>query len=125
MIEIYDEQIARFRESTVCLLHALRFRVHLVGYSHLLMLIPCYALDNTLSLTKELYPYAANRLGYASWSPIEHAVRVSILDAWSRRDPGLWDRYFPGQKKPPSNKHFLATLAELIKNPPPGSGRGM
>jgi len=119
MVTTFEDQIFALREVTSRILHVLRFGVHRLGYKQLLLLIPCYALDNTQSLSKELYPYAADYFGYSSWQPVEHAVRVAILDAWERRDPEVWDTFFPGMKKPPSNKQFIATIAEQIKNTPP------
>ena len=120
----FEEQICIFREDTCRMLHELRIGIHRNGYKQLVILIPCYALDNTQSLSKELYPYVADHFGYASWYPVEHAVRIAILDAWERREPEVWEKYFPGLKKPPSNKQFIATLAERLKNSPPGNGRG-
>lgn len=120
MIVTIEEEIIILRQVTGRILRELRFGVHRRGYKQLLLLVPCYALDNEQSMSKELYPYAADYFGYAAWQPVEHAVRVAILDAWEQRDPALWEQYFPGLRKPPSNKRFIATLAERIKNTPPG-----
>ena len=115
----FEEQITLRREDTCAMLRELQIGIHRNGYRQLLILVPCYALDENQSLTKELYPYAAGCFGYASWQPVEHAVRLVILDAWERRDKAVWEKYFPGMKKPPSNKKFIATLAERLKNTPP------
>lgn len=119
-----EEQIDLYRDNTCGLLQALQVGIHRVGYRHLVILIPCYAMDAEQSLTKELYPYAAARFGYSAWQPVERAVRVAIQDAWARGDPAVWEKYFPGAKKPPSNKRFIATLAERLKKTPPDDGRG-
>lgn len=119
MIATYEEQIHNLQDITGRILHELHFGAHRLGYKHLLLLIPCYALDSNQSLTKELYPYAADYFGHSSWQPVEHAVRVAILDAWERRAPEVWEKYFPGMKKAPSNKQFIATIAEQLKNTPP------
>ena len=119
MITTTEEQIIILREITSKILHELRFGVHRLGYKQLLLLIPRYALDSSQSLSKELYPYAADYFGYFSWQPIEHSVRVAILDAWERRNPEVWEKYFPDIKKPPSNKQFISTIAEQLKNTPP------
>lgn len=110
-----EEQITIQREPTCQMLHVLNFAIHRLGYKQLVLLVPCYALDPTQSLSKELYPYVAKYFGYISWQPVEHAVRVAILDAWERRNPEVWMQYFPGMQKPPSNKQFIATLAERLK----------
>ena len=122
MITAKEEDM--LHERTYQALRELRVGVHRVGYQALLVLIPGYLLDSGQSLSKELYPYAAKHFGYASWQPVEHAVRVAILDAWARRDPAVWEKYFPGQAKAPTNKQFIAAVAERIKNAPPGDGRG-
>ena len=120
VVRIYEEEIEILRENTRDILHELRFGIHRLGYKQLLVLIPRYALDNSQSLSKELYPYVAKQFGYVSCQSVEHAVRVAVLDAWKRRDPEVWGPYFPGAKKVPSNKLFLATIAERIKRAPPG-----
>lgn len=123
MITIED-QIRLWREDTCRMLHELQVGVHRNGYRQLVIIIPRFALDESQSLTKEVYPYAADYFGYTSWQPVEHAVRIAILDAWKRCDPAVWEQYFPGMKKPPSNKQFIATLAERLKKTPPENGRG-
>ena len=119
MITTSEADNRLFQEALLRILHELRFGVHRFGYQQLLLLIPRYGLDSRQSLSKELYPYAARRFGYSTWQPVEHAVRVAILDAWAHREPEVWEKYFPGMKKPPSNKRFIATIAEWIKNAPP------
>ena len=118
-----EEQTGIYQEITRRILRELRVGIHRIGYQMLIVLIPCYAFDATQSLTKELYPFAARQIGYYSWQPVEHAVRVAIQDAWEKREPDVWEKYFPGMKKPPSNKQFIAAIAEQIKNPPPETRR--
>lgn len=119
MILTPEEQISALYESTAQMLHELQITIRRLGYKQLTIAIPCFALDDRQSLTKELYPYVANYFGYSNWCPVEHAIREIILDAWERRDPEVWEKYFYGMKKPPSNKQFIATLAERLKNTPP------
>ena len=120
MLTLSKEHALRLQTDTGRMLHKLRFGIHRLGYQQLLLLIPCYAQDCSLSLSKELYPYAAGCFGCSSWQAVEHTVRAAILDAWERRDAETWEKYFPGMKRPPSNKQFIATMAELLKNAPPG-----
>lgn len=119
MITQTETAMIALQQNTITHLHKLHISIHRVGYKQLQFLVPLYALDSDQSLTKELYPYAAKHFGYISWQPVEHAIRSAILDAWKRRNPDVWEIYFPGTKKAPSNKQFIATLAELIKNTPP------
>jgi len=37
-----------------------------------------------------------------------------IVEAWARRDVSVWAQYFPDQEKAPTNKRFLAVLAEKL-----------
>ena len=120
MASTYEEEMESLQENTYCILHELRLGIHRLGYRQLLILIPRYALDSSQSLSKELYPYVAELFGYVTWHPVEHASRDVILDAWERRDPEVWEKYFPGATKAPSNKQFIATIAEHIKKAPPG-----
>lgn len=111
--------------SACTLLHELDFPVHRLGYSHLILAITRYAKGDMPSLTKELYPYVARRLGYHDWHAIERTIRYSITNAWANGDPQVWAVYFPRSKRAPSNKQLIATLAEQVQqNTPPESGRG-
>jgi hypothetical protein len=49
------------------------------------------------------------------WRAVEFAIRKTILSAWENRDPEKWEVYFPGITKAPTNKQFVATLAQRIK----------
>lgn len=89
--------------------------VHRMGYGQLCLAVPRYAEDLTQCLTKDTYPYVARQLGCTDGRAVEHAIRMAILDAWDRRDPAVWDSYFPCGEKPPSNKQFIATLAAFLQ----------
>lgn len=111
--------------SACTLLHDLAFPAHRLGYSHLILAITYYAQGNMPSLTKELYPYLARRLGYRDWHAIERTIRYTIKDVWAHRDPQAWAVYFPCCQQAPTNKLLIATLAEhLRQNTPPENGRG-
>lgn len=97
------------------MLHELRLPVHRLGYKQLCIGIPRFALDDTQSLSKELYPYLAARFGSSDWRTAESAIRDVILSAWANRDPAVWDTYFSDLAKAPSNKQFIAALAERLQ----------
>ena len=118
-----EDRMITLSDRALQILHELRFGAHRLGYRHLLFLIPIYALDHSQSLTKELYPRAARHFGYSSWRPVERAVRTAILAAWQQQDRAIWDQYFPGTAAPPSNKQFIAAVAEEIKMNTPGRNR--
>lgn len=106
---------------TIMMLHELGVPAHRIGYKQLCAAIPCYARDDTQSLTKELYPSIARRFGYPNCGPVEHAIRLAILDGWERGRREVWEGYFPCALRPPSNKLFIATLAERLKQIDPQS----
>lgn len=110
-----EDQILSLYGPTAEMLHELGLSIHRLGYKQLCVAIPCFAINDEQSLTKELYPYIAKQFGYEDWHAVEHAMRFVILSAWENRDPDVWEKYFPNAKKPPSNKCFIATLAERLK----------
>lgn len=99
------------------ILHELGIPVHRVGYKHLSMAIQLYAQNDSQSLTKELYPRIADAFGYSEWHPVEHGIRLALLQAWDNRMPRTWERYFPCSRKCPSNKQFIATIVEFLSTP--------
>ena len=103
------------REQTVQLLQELRIPVHRIGYKQLAMGIPQYRAQNMQSLSKELYPWLARQFGRVSPEAVEHATREVIHQGWAHRNPEIWDHYFPGAIRVPTNKQFIATLAEHIR----------
>ena len=112
-------------DTMILILLELGIPLHRVGYKQLCIAIPAFAANDTQTLSKELYPLVAAKLGYGDWRAVEHSIRDAIVYAWKRRDPAAWAKYFPSRRKPPSNKLFIATVATHIqqKNPLPG-GRG-
>ena len=89
--------------------------VHLSGYRCLYVAIPTFAQDISQSMCNELYPTVAKELGYMDWRAVEFAIRRTILSAWRHGDPKNWEKYFPGITKTPTNKQFIANLAQRIK----------
>lgn len=96
-------------------LRILGFRTHLDGYRQLCVAVPVFAQTPRMLLSKELYPLVAQWFRLPDCRAVEHSIRSAIADAWARRDPAVWDKYFPGSHKPPNNKAFLCRLAELLE----------
>lgn len=103
------------REQTARMMQELRIPVHRIGYRELALGIPHYREQNMQSLSKELYPWLGRQFGNITTEAVEHAIREAIHRGWENRDPAIWETYFPGTVKPPSNKQFIATLAERIR----------
>lgn len=95
-------------------LHRMGIPVHRVGYKYLALAILGFLEDDGQSLTKNIYPEIALRFGYSDWRPVEHAIRLAILSGWENRLPGVWEQYFPGSRRCPSNKQFIATIAAFL-----------
>lgn len=104
----------RISPAAVQLLLELGIPAHRVGYEQLCVALPHFARDKQQCLSTELYPFVAERLRYSDWRAVEHAIREVIACGWKHRDPAVWSRYFPGFRRAPSNKRFIATLAEYI-----------
>lgn len=115
MITTKEDQIFALRNPTIAMLHELNISIHRLGYKSLSIAVPCYAVDDMQSLTKETYPYVAHCFGCTDWHSVERSIRTVILTAWDHRDPEIWNQYFPNQIKAPSNKQFIAVLAERLK----------
>lgn len=112
---LIDPSLADQQREIVSMLHELNIAVHRTGYKQLTIAILRYAQDDAQSLTKEVYPFVAKRLRYSDWRAVEHAIRICILHGWLHRTPEVWDKYFPGLRKAPSNKLFIATLADQLQ----------
>lgn len=102
------------RPSLPQLLSQLTIPAHKAGFQQLLAAIDLFAKDPGQSLSKELYPAVAKKLGFEDWKSVEHSIRRAILTGWQHRDPITWERFFPESKKPPSNKAFIALLARQL-----------
>lgn len=102
-------------------LHALGFHTHLNGYRQLCVGLPLFAANPGISLSKELYPAVAAQFALPDARTVEHSVRKAIEDAWKNRNNAVWAKYFPpgpdGRILCPSNKAFLARLAQLLDEP--------
>ena len=96
-------------------LQELNTPMHLSGYRCLCVAISSFAQDISQSMCNELYPTVAKKLGYMDWRAVEFAIRRTILCAWKHRDPEKWEAYFPDITKAPTNKCFIANLAQRVK----------
>ena len=84
------------------------------GFRALLAGIPLYADDPRQSLSKELYPTVARSLGQGSPKSVEQSIRSVIQDAWEVRNPILWNSLFGTDSECPTNKVFIARLAQVL-----------
>lgn len=95
-------------------LRTLGFRPHLDGYRQLCVGIPIFAQNPRMLLSKELYPAISELFRLPDSRAVEHSIRKAISDAWQRRDPAIWGKYFPCTEKPPNNKAFLCRILEML-----------
>lgn len=96
-------------------LHTLGFRTNLDGYRQLCEGIPIYAQSPGILLSKELYPIIAGKFCLPDYRTVEHSIRKAITDAWFRRNPIIWEKYFPGATEAPTNKVLISKLAEMSR----------
>lgn len=101
-------------KNTVLLLQKLGIPRHLDGYKQLRAGIPLFAQDPSQRLHKELYPAIAQLCGFDNAQSIEHSMRTAIETGWKLGDRAVWNAYFPDCTEPPTNKKFIARLAEEI-----------
>lgn len=114
MVSAEEKSSSELQYAASEILHKLGVPVHRIGYKQLRLAIALFAQNDTQFITKELYPHIAAHFGYADWRPVEHAIRLTICCAWNHRDPEVWKEYFPGAATAPSNKLFIAAIADLL-----------
>ena len=105
---------SRHRARASALLLEMGIACHRMGFQQLCIAIPQYAENINISLSKELYPAIAEHMQLSDWRSVEHTIRESIRQAWDHRDLEVWEKYFPRAAKCPSNKVFLAVMAEYL-----------
>lgn len=76
--------------------------------------LPYLVCDPMQGITKELYPVVAEIQGCGSWYQVERGIRSAIRNAYQRRDPQVWQRYFGEEEGCPSNKAFLLRIAQAL-----------
>ena len=118
--------IANDQELIHLMLRDLGIAANLGSHQMLCLAIPRFSEDIHQGLTKELYPYLAEQCGGTNPEAVERSIRYAISEGWKNRNPAIWELYFPGFTRAPSNKQFIATLAALLKQKrtPPVSRRG-
>ena len=109
------ETTVSMEEQTAAVLRELGIPVHRIGFTLLCTAVPYYRADVTRSLSKEVYPYAAERFGCRDPQAVEQAIRAVIQSAFLTGDRAAWERYFPRIRKAPSNKRFIASIAQVLK----------
>lgn len=88
------------------------------GYNMLRVGIPMFAQDPGQRLGKELYAVICEILGSGTPQTVEHSIRIAIAAAYDTGSQRIWAEYFPpganGTIPCPSNKAFIARLAEML-----------
>lgn len=115
LMDLIAENQAKEETRVAVHLHTLGFRSNLDGYRQLCEGIPIYAQNPGMLMSKELYPAIGEIFSLPDCRTVEHSIRKAVADAWSRRDPVLWEKYFPGATEAPTNKAFISKLAEMLQ----------
>ena len=87
---------------------------HQSGFDDLRVGTPLFAQAPEQSMTKEFYPAVATMRGRDNWQQVEKAIRTAKLAAYRNRNDAVWKEYFPDTSECPTNKDFIARLAEFI-----------
>jgi len=95
-------------------LMSLGFKPNLCGYEYLFKTLELLSENPGQPLTKVIYPAVAKQIN-GSWEQIEHGIRLSVKDAWNRHNGKMWDTYFPGAKKRPSNSVFFTSAIQFLR----------
>ena len=82
------------------------------GYRCLQVEIQLLVHDHNL-LLKEIYPTVAKACGLNNVRCVERVTRTAINAGWKNRDPDIWRRYFPADKRP-TVKEFITRIAEEL-----------
>lgn len=114
------EQQSDVQSQIVFHLQTMGFQTRLEGYRQLCIGIALFAQNPNILLCKELYPAIANQLNLSDPRAVERSIRKSIEDAWLHKNSVIWEKYFqPGANgiiPCPTNKTFLARIAEILNN---------
>lgn len=94
----------------------------LKGYGYLREAILRMSQDPGQPITKELYPSVAaifkTENVIIDRTHVERSIRSAIGVAWNKRDPRLWQLYFPahgtGKDRCPTNGEFITRLADSL-----------
>lgn len=86
------------------------------GFDYFLLAIPSYVKNPRQAFTKELYPAVGKPSGH-SGNHVERAMRSCLDAAWERRDPVIWQKYFPDSERRPTPSEFIHQLAKLMREP--------
>lgn len=81
------------------------------GWNHLMAILPSFAKDPHQSFTKVLYPDAGRLSGHSA-AAVDRAIRYALKRAWDQGDPAVWQHYFPGAVRCPSNSQFIRRMRE-------------
>ena len=110
-----EEKVHTPEEQVAMQLHHLGFASARDGYRQLCVGVPLFYKDPHQNLSKELYPAIADACDSKTEKCVEHSIRKAIADAWKHRKGSAWEQLFPGAERCPTNKAFIARLAESIK----------
>ena len=86
-----------------------------VGYDDLRVAVPLYSQDPKQSMVKELYPAVVTLRSRKNWQQVEKAIRDVKEYAYAHRNEQIWREYFPDSSHCPTNREFIARLADFIK----------
>lgn len=109
-----DDPQTRSSELLLCLGFVMKHQ----GFTHLQEAILMELQKPGRSVTKELYPDIAKKLG-CSQATVEHSIRTAIQSAWEKRNDAVWQQFFPqdasGSIPRPTNATAIIRLAQVLR----------
>lgn len=106
--DIYNAQFRSPEDVTREIFQELSFDLESKSGKIACLALPIVAHNPDISLLNELYP--------ALDPNAERNIRYAIEYAWENGSPEVWQYYFPGAVKRPSNKKFLRRMARELNS---------
>ena len=109
-------QIVPVSSQEVTVTHLLRIGApHWVGFDDIRVGVPLFSQDPNQSMVKEFYPAVAILRGRDNWQQVEKAIRDVKEYAYKHRNNDIWKEYFSDTSQCPTNREFIARLADFVK----------
>lgn len=100
---------------TLDILRQLRIPGGRQGFQHLLTALSMLSRQRDQRMGKELYARIAQQAGTSVFA-VEKGIRDVLQAGWERGNRELWQQFFPGCTKCPTNKEFLFRMADLLRS---------
>ena len=94
-------------------LRRLGFNLEWKGSQYLIRVLSHYDQKSTTVLSKNCYQPIADE-ECVTVDAIDNGIRGTIHRAYEKRNPAIWDSYFPDLTECPKNRSFISALSEYL-----------